>query len=201
MYTGRAPEFRDFLKRIEGSGCGSGVTKVVAGDDVVKVVVDFGAEIAGMEQVEVYHLSLANRATWAATDVQRTAFVRQLLDGRHLTATDDHLLLTFDALSVIHDAAGKAYQAATTSGLPSRGDILYRLSRMSGSNAWEGSSGVIEFGPGDQHTPVDKALTVLKVVAEKPRHVVPVLRCGRLDASERAEPDPLCEKLSDVAPK
>jgi hypothetical protein len=201
VYAGRAPEFRDFLKRVESSGCGSGVTKVVAGDDVVKVVADFGAEIAGMEQVEVYHLSLANRATWAAADVQRTAFVRQLLDGGHTTATDDHLLLTYDALSVIHDAAGKAYQAATATGLPSRGDILYRLSRMSGSNAWEGSSGVIEFGPGDQHTPVDKALTILKVVAGKPRNVDPVVRCGRLDASERAEPDELCRDLSNVAPR
>jgi hypothetical protein len=49
---------------IEGNSCGK--VKVIAGDDVVKVVHDHGAEIAAMKQVEVYYLALANRTLWRA---------------------------------------------------------------------------------------------------------------------------------------
>ncbi|MEV4888669.1 ABC transporter substrate-binding protein [Nonomuraea sp. NPDC055795] len=200
VYAGRAPEFRDFLNVIEGKACGEGVVKVIASDDVVKVVADHGADIADMKQVEVYHLSLANRAMWAADEVNPTAFVSRLLQGAHPNAPDDNLILTYDATSVIYQAANTAYKTALQAGLPSRGDILYRLSRTSGGAAWEGSSGVIGFGPSERHGPIDKALAIMRVARGKHGHSQPVVRCGPLDAGEAATKDALCRGLPDDAP-
>ncbi|MDP4507922.1 type 1 periplasmic-binding domain-containing protein [Nonomuraea turcica] len=202
IYAGRAPEFRDFLVAIEGKACGTGVLKVIAGDDVVKVVVDHGAEIANMKQVEVYHLALANRALWSAGSAKPTAFVGRLLQGAHTKAADENLILTYDAISVVYQAANAAYLAASTDqGLPSRGDILYRLSRTSGSSSWEGSGGVIDFAPSERHGPVNKAVAIMKVEKTTWGYAKPVVRCGMLDTNEPPPKDAICDRLPDAAPK
>ncbi|WP_219471388.1 hypothetical protein [Nonomuraea rhizosphaerae] len=201
IYAGRSSEFRDFLAAIEGKACGE--VKVIAGDDVVKAVTDFGAEIANMKQVEVYYMALAHRDLWTGEQVKPTAFVSRLLGKAHATASDDNLILTYDAANVIYQAANHAYRAPgadEASGLPSKGDILYRLSRTAGEDAWEGSSGVIDFSAAELHAPVNKALAIMKVDGSEPDHTRPVVRCGILDANEAPSKDKRCAGLPDVAP-
>ncbi|WP_285579562.1 ABC transporter substrate-binding protein [Herbidospora sp. NBRC 101105] len=192
MYAGRAREFVGFLKSLEGSSaCGAGVLKVVAGDDVIRVVADHRAEIAAMTQTEVYHVALASREMWVG--VNPTGFVTSLRNGAHPDAADDNLILTYDAVDVVYRAADRAYRPGDD--LPSRGDVLYRLARTSGPSAWNGSSGVIDFGHGERHDPVNKAVGVMKV---EERPTPPLVRCGPLDADERPARDPLCENLPDA---
>ncbi|MEV4169218.1 ABC transporter substrate-binding protein [Nonomuraea sp. NPDC049709] len=203
VYAGRASEFRAFLTAIEGQACGK--VKVVAGDDVVKVVSDHGDEIADMKRVEVYHLTLASRLLWERDSA--TAFVSKLLNGAHATRSDDNLILTYDAVNVVYRAANDAYRAASTAGgledqrLPSRGDILYRLARTSGEAAWAGSSGVVDFNATERHTPTDKAIAIMRVARAPWGHARPVVRCGRLDTNEPpAAKDALCANLPDTPP-
>ncbi len=201
VYAGRASEFRPFLTAIEGQACGE--VKVIAGDDVVKVVSDHGDEIANMKQVEVYHMALGHRALWQRA--KATAFVGKLLNGAHPKASDDNLILTYDAADVVYRAANAAYRAASAAGgqederLPSRGDILYRLARTSGDTSWAGSSGVVNFSAADQHTPTDKAIAIMRVEQAQWGHARPVVRCGRLDTNEPPVKDALCTGLPDSA--
>jgi len=199
VYSGRASEFRDLLMAIEGNSCGK--VRVIAGDDVVKVVHDHGAEIAAMKQVEVYYLALANRTLWRASSAEPTRFISKLLNGDYADNSDDNLILTYDAVSVIYQAAGSAYRGAGTQegGLPSRGDILYRLARTTGEAAWEGSSGVIGFNATEQHAPADKAVALIRVAQNRQGNAEPVIRCGLLDTDETVKADPLCADLPDTA--
>ncbi|MBO3747247.1 amino acid ABC transporter substrate-binding protein [Streptosporangiaceae bacterium NEAU-GS5] len=201
LYAGRAPEFVDFLKALEGgSACGSGVLKVLAGDDVIKVVSDHRAEIAAMHQVEVYYAALASREVWQDSGVKPTGFVNGLLAGRLATASDDNLILTYDAVNVIYRAADQAYRPGDQ--LPSRGDVLYWLSRTARASAWDGSSGVIDFGSGERHDPVGKVVAIMKVALDSAKQArsQPMVRCGALDANEPPGDDPRCAGLPD-APK
>ncbi|WP_336216403.1 ABC transporter substrate-binding protein [Nonomuraea sp. LPB2021202275-12-8] len=200
VYAGRASEFRDFLMALEGNACGE--VKVIAGDDVVKVVSDHGGEIAAMKQVEVYYLALAHRTLWRESSAEPTRFVSGLLKGAHKTASDDSLILTYDAINVIYQAANTAYRAVgagEAGALPSRGDILYRLARTAGDAAWEGSGGVIDFSASERHTPTDKAIAIMKVDEAAWGHAKPVVRCGLLDTGEAPGKDALCAKLPDAA--
>lgn len=192
MYAGRAREFVGFLKALEGSSaCGAGVLKVVAGDDVIRVVADHRAEIAAMAQTEVYYVALASREMWG--EVKPTGFVSALRAGAHADAADDNLILTYDAVDVVYRAADRAYRPGDD--LPSRGDVLYRLARTSGPSAWNGSSGVIDFGHGERHDPVNKAVGMLRVEKEP---TPPLVRCGPLDADEKPVTDKLCDGLPDA---
>ncbi|WP_157518432.1 ABC transporter substrate-binding protein [Herbidospora mongoliensis] len=192
MYAGRAREFVGFLKALEGSSaCSAGVLKVVAGDDVIRVVADHRAEIAAMRQVEVYYVALASREMWG--EVNPTGFVSALRAGAHADLADDNLILTYDAVDVVYRAADRAFLPGDE--LPSRGDVLYRLARTSGPSAWNGSSGVIDFGHGERHDPVNKAVGIIKV-ADQP--TPPLVRCGPLDADEPPTTDELCAKLPDA---
>ncbi|MFG1709050.1 ABC transporter substrate-binding protein [Nonomuraea sp. M3C6] len=197
VYAGRASEFRAFLKSIEGQACGE--VKVIAGDDVVKVVSDHGDEIANMKQVEVHFMALANRALWPRGSA--TAFVSKLQNGGLAKASDDNLILTYDAADVVYRAANTAYRAASTAGgqederLPSRGDILYRLALTSGSSSWAGSSGVVDFNATERHTPTDKAIAIMKVARSEFGYALPVVRCGRLDTNEPPRKDDRCTDL------
>ncbi|MEO3797967.1 hypothetical protein ABGB14_47890 [Nonomuraea sp. B10E15] len=199
VYAGRASEFRAFLTAVEGNACGE--VKVIAGDDVVKVVSDHGDEIANTKQAEVYYLALAHRALWPRSSA--TAFVSKLQDKGHPTASDDNLILTYDAADVVYRAANAAYQAAGMAGgegdlaLPSRGDILYRLARTSGNASWAGSGGVVGFDLTERHTPIDKAIAIMKVEKSEWGYSRPVKRCGRLDTNEPPTKDPLCVDLPD----
>ncbi|WP_156325552.1 ABC transporter substrate-binding protein [Nonomuraea sp. SBT364] len=203
VYAGRAAEFRDFLKDVEGKACGE--VKVLAGDDVVKVVADHGREIAGMRQVQVHYMALAHRTLWAHAGAEPTAFVSRLVGGAHPDAADDNLILSYDAISVIYQAAATAYRAAGVEGtpepggLPSRGDILYRLSRTAGESAWEGSGGVVDFGAMDRHAPIGKVIAIMKVGGGR-SHSEPVVICGTLDAARGPAKEPLCPGLPDVPP-
>lgn len=193
MYAGRAPEFVDFLRALEGSSeCGAGVLKVLAGDDVIKVVADHSVEIAAMKQVEVHYAALASREMWRGI-AHPTGFISGLLAGRHANVVDDSLILTYDALDVIYRAADKAYRPGDQ--LPSRGDVLYRLSKTSDESAWGGSGGVIDFGGKERHDPMDKAISIMKVEGGSS---VSMIRCGAMDASERSPNDPRCAHLPDA---
>ncbi|GAA3642899.1 hypothetical protein GCM10022224_001550 [Nonomuraea antimicrobica] len=209
VYAGRSSEFRDFLRAIEGQACGR--VKVIAADDVVKVVSDHGEEIADMRQVEVYHMALAHRTLW--TPESATGFVSRLLAGVHEDLSDDNLILTYDAADVVYRAANTAYRVASTTGgqedqrLPSRGDILYRLARMSGDTPWAGSGGVIDFTSEERHTPMNKSIAIMKVertgTGKETTSSHPVVRCGRLDTDEPPEyapptKDRLCAELRDT---
>jgi hypothetical protein len=193
MYAGRAPEFVSFLRALEGSNkCDASVIKVLAGDDVIKVVADNRTEIAAMRQTEVYYAALASREMWRRSEVP-TGFINSLLTGAYPNVSDDNLILTYDAIDVIYRAVDKAYRSGNR--LPSRGDVLYWLSRTSGESAWDGSSGVIDFGSGERHDPVDKAISIMKVGADSS---VAMVRCGALDAKEHTSTDPRCAGLPDA---
>ncbi|MGN9846244.1 ABC transporter substrate-binding protein [Nonomuraea sp. H19] len=200
IYAGRASEFRAFLTAIEGQACGQ--VKVIAGDDVIKVVTDHGEAIANMKQVEVYYMALASRALWRPD--LATAFVSKLLKGAHAKASDDNLILTYDAADVVYRAAEAAYRAASAAGgeederLPSQGDILYRLARTSGEHAWAGSSGVMDFNATERHTPTDKAIAIMKVERSQWGYAQPKVRCGRLDTNEPPSKEALCVGLPNT---
>ncbi|MFG1962216.1 ABC transporter substrate-binding protein [Nonomuraea sp. NPDC049028] len=195
LYAGRASEFLGFLASIEGSGCKD--AKVLAGDDVVRAMADHAGEIAHMKQMEVYYVALAHRAVWNQSATKQTAFISDLLAGAHPKSSDDNLILTFDAANVLYQAASTAYRAGAQEGggLPSRGDILYRLTRR----VWNGSSGKIDFGSADLHAPVDKAFAIMKVDVARAGNPKPVVRCGSLDATEPPPKDAVCAGLPDTA--
>ncbi|MFG1681692.1 hypothetical protein ACGFNP_16135 [Nonomuraea sp. NPDC049269] len=195
LYAGRAAEFLGFLTSVEGSGCKD--AKVIAGDDVVRAMTDHSGEIGHMKQMEVYYLALAHRAVWRQSSTRQTAFISSLLAGAHTKTSEDSLILTFDAANVLYQAASTAYRAGAQEGggLPSRGDILYRLTRR----VWSGSSGKIDFGTADLHTPVDKALSIMKVDVDQAGHPKPVVRCGSLDVGETPPNNAVCPGLPDTA--
>ncbi|MEU4227416.1 ABC transporter substrate-binding protein [Nonomuraea sp. NPDC026600] len=195
LYAGRASEFLGFLSSVEGSGCKE--AKVIAGDDVVKAMSDHGGEIGQLKQMEVYYLALAPRAVWKESSTKQTAFISSLLAGAHAKSSDDNLILTFDAANLLYQAASTAYRAGAQEGgdLPSRGDILYRLTRR----VWNGSSGKIDFGAADLHTPVGKAVSIMKVDVERAGRPKPVVRCGSLDATEAPPKNTVCDGLPDTA--
>ncbi len=197
MYAGRSFEFMSFLSALEGNPKCAGGVKVLAGDDVTKIVADHAAEIAAKGRLEVYYAALASRQVWQGVALQPTGFVSRLLRGGHPEATDDNLLLTYDALDVLYRAADKAYRPGDR--LPSRGDVLYRLFRTTGGSAWAGSSGVIDFGVKERHDPVNKAISIMKVT---PPEASPALmvRCGSLAAGEPRSTDPRCAGLPDAPP-
>ncbi|MFD1537372.1 hypothetical protein [Nonomuraea guangzhouensis] len=194
LYAGRAAEFLAFLTSLEGSGCKD--AKVIAGDDVVRAMTDHGGEIGHMKRMEVYYLALAHRSVWKQSPARQTAFVSSLLVGAHAKSSEDSLILTFDAANVLYQAASTAYRAGAQEGggLPSRGDILYRLTRR----VWSGSSGKIDFGTADLHTPVDKALSIMKVDVDQAGHPKPVVRCGSLDVGEAPPKNAVCAALPDT---
>ncbi|MCA2224589.1 ABC transporter substrate-binding protein [Nonomuraea aurantiaca] len=195
LYAGRASEFLGFLASVEGSGCKD--AKVLAGDDVVRAMAEHAGEIAHMKQMEVYYVALAHRAVWNQSATKQTAFISGLLAGAHAKSSDDNLILTFDAANVLYQAASTAYRAGAQEGggLPSRGDILYRLTRR----VWNGSSGKIDFGSADLHAPVDKAIAIMKVDVARAGNPKPVVRCGSLDVSEPPPKDTVCAHLPDTA--
>ncbi|MCT9935013.1 hypothetical protein N5079_32895 [Planotetraspora sp. A-T 1434] len=194
FYAGRAPEFLDFLRAVEGESCGPEKVKVLASDDVIKVVADHGGQIQDLKRVEVYYSALASRELWR-TGPTPTGFILGLLQGRLSKASEDNLILTYDAVSVFYQAASTAYRSGA---LPSKGDILYELARISGSSAWNGSSGVIDFADTERHDPVDKVIAIMKVADSKSGSSVPKVRCGRLRVEERSEVNPLCKDLPDA---
>ncbi|WP_067130178.1 ABC transporter substrate-binding protein [Microtetraspora malaysiensis] len=196
LYAGRAPEFLDFLRALEGKACGPETVRVIASDDVIKVVADHGDEITSLRRVEVYHAALAGRELWRRSSAAPTAFVYGLLRGGHPNASDDNLILTYDAISVVYQAANRAYRGGA---LPSKGDVLYELALTSRQAAWNGSSGVIDFVDTERHDPANKVVAVMKVT-DAPRHVVPMVRCGLLDMDERPPADQVCAGLPDAPP-
>ncbi|MEV5410011.1 ABC transporter substrate-binding protein [Thermopolyspora sp. NPDC052614] len=198
MYAGRASDFLDFLRAIEGSGpCGDRLpARVIAGDDVSRVVAAHSGEITNMRRVMVYYASLANREIWKGNEdnaFHATEFISRLIKGAHKTAVDDTLILTYDALDVIYRAANKAHRPGGR--LPSSGDVLFRLSRTFGESAWNGSSGVIDFGWGERHDPVNKAIAIMRVESDASSVEV---RCGRLHPSESLPTDEPCVDLPDI---
>ncbi|MEW9528884.1 ABC transporter substrate-binding protein [Microbispora sp. NPDC049125] len=194
LYAGRAPEFLGFLSSVEGDDCGHGTVKVLAGDDVIKVVADHGREIGDLKRVEVHYAALAGRELWRDGATAPTRFVQSLLAGGNAHAVEDNLILTYDAVSLFYYAANRAYQGR----LPSRGDILYRLALTSGRSAWNGSSGVIDFAGTEAHDPADKAVTIMKVNGTGAGGSTVLVRCGRLRVDEPRARDPLCKDLPDV---
>ncbi|MFD0733916.1 type 1 periplasmic-binding domain-containing protein [Planotetraspora mira] len=192
-YAGRAPEFLDFLRALEGKSCGPGAVKVIAGDDVIKVVADHAGEIRDLRRVEVYYSALATREMWRDNPTPPTAFVYGLLGGRHPNASEDNLILTYDAASVFYQAANTAYRSG---GLPSKGDVLYELARTSRGSAWNGSSGVINFAGTERHDPVNKSIAIMRMGENGP--TVPMVRCGQLNIEEDPPADPLCANLPDA---
>ncbi len=197
LYAGRAPEFLDFLRALEGKACGTDTVRVIASDDVIKVVADHGDQITSLRRVEVYHATLAGRELWRQSGATPTAFVYGLLKGGHPKASDDNLIITYDAVSVVYQAANRAYRAG---GLPSKGDILYELVLTSRVAAWNGSSGVIDFVDTERHDPANKVVAIMKVTDSGQGHSVPMVRCGLLDMDERPVANPLCANLPDAPP-
>lgn len=202
MYAGRASEFMNFLALLQGSkGCYPdklSKLRVLAGDDVIKVVTDHGKEITEMDRLKVYYVALASREMWRESKahparskdkLRPTGFISGLLAGAHKDAVDDNLILTRDALDVIYLAAEKAYRPATQ--LPGRGDVLYWLSKT----VWNGSSGVINFSGKGRHDPADKAISIMEV---KDGLSVLSIHCGALDDFERPSRDPHCAGLRDA---
>lgn len=194
LYAGRAPEFRGFLNAVESNTCGPGTVKVIAGDDVIKVVADHGREIGDLKRVQVYYAALAGRELWRDGRVRPTGFIQSLLNGRHPTESEDNLILSYDAVNLFYDSANRAYQGA----LPSRGDILYRLALVSGRSAHDGSSGRIDFGGGEAHDPAGKAIAIMKVGGSGWGNSRVAVRCGRLSVAESAPPGGICDGLPDV---
>ncbi|WP_067174710.1 ABC transporter substrate-binding protein [Microtetraspora niveoalba] len=178
LYAGRAPEFLDFLRALEKTPCGARTVRVIASDDVIKVVTDHGEQITNMPRIEVYYAALASRTMWTLDgDPKPTEFVAALLKGAHENASDDNLIITYDAADVIYQAANRAYSAE---GSPSKGDILYELAFTSGSAALNGASGVVDFADVKRHDPADKAIAIMRVVGAAPAHSKVEVRCGRL---------------------
>ena len=133
--------------------------KVIAGDDVTKVVADHAGEIRDLRRVEVYYSALATREMRRDSPTPPTAFVYGLLGGKYPNASEDNLILTYDAAGVFYQAANTAYRSG---GLLSKGDILYELARTSAGSAWNGSSGVVDFAGTERHDPVDKSIAIMR---------------------------------------
>ncbi|MEU8192635.1 hypothetical protein AB0C10_02485 [Microbispora amethystogenes] len=194
LYAGRATEFLGFVDAVEK--CSDGQVKVIAGDDVIKVVTDHGKEIGDYRRVQVYYAALASRELWRdpARDhgTQPTGYIQSLF-GRDSTDSEDNLILSYDAVELFYDSANRAYQGRR---LPSRGDLLYRLALVSGRLARNGSSGVIDFGGREAHDPVDKTIAIMRVKAGGGVSVA--VRCGRLSLRESAPPGGVCDHLADV---
>ncbi|MBF8193058.1 amino acid ABC transporter substrate-binding protein [Nonomuraea sp. K274] len=140
FYAGRASDFLDFLTAVEGRRCGA--VTVIAGDDVVKVMPHHGYEIAGMQQVEVYYLALAQRSLWKSpVPAKPTKFARYLLSGNLMDMSDDHLILAYDAISVVYQAVSGVYDTSEVAAelredeLPTRGQIQHELEDTTGDNA------------------------------------------------------------------
>jgi hypothetical protein len=167
--------------------------KVIAGDDVTKVVADHAGEIRDLRRVEVYYSALATREMRRDSPTPPTAFVYSLLGGKYPNASEDNLILTYDAAGVFCQAANTAYRSG---GLPSKGDILYELARTSAGSAWNGSSGVVDFAGTERHDPVDKSIAIMRMGETGP--AVPIVRCGQLDIEEEPSADPLCANLPDA---
>ncbi|GGO06011.1 hypothetical protein GCM10010116_11840 [Microbispora rosea subsp. aerata] len=192
LYAGRAADFLDFLRYVEGKDCGEGQIKVLAGDDVIKAVANNGPEIGNFRRVQVYYAALASRELWADDRVKSTSFIGALRRGRHAKESDDNLILSYDAVRLFHERVNAAYRG----GLPSRGDVLYQISLVSPRDRWNGSSGVISFGA-TVHEPEDKAIAILMVTPSgKPRVAI---RCGRLATSEFENAESICEGLDGRA--
>jgi ABC-type branched-subunit amino acid transport system substrate-binding protein len=190
FYAGRAVDFVDFLTAVEGRRCGR--VKVIAADDVARVMPNHGAAIAAMKQVEVYYLGLAGRWLWefgrgSGKQPPRTKFANHLLGGRLTDMSDDNLILTYDAISLVYQAISDAFEPETAEEvredeLPSRGEIKQRLEGTSLRGAWEGTSGLIDFR-GARHEPHDKVIAVMR----PGRQGIPVLYCGTLDDDHALE--------------
>ncbi|MBP2704917.1 ABC transporter substrate-binding protein [Microbispora sp. RL4-1S] len=193
LYAGRAPEFLGFLNAVEGNDCGPGTVKVLAGDDVIKVVADHGRQIGDLKRVQVYYAALAGRELWRGGAAAPTGFVQNLINGSHANDSEDNLILSYDAVGLFYDAANTAYQG----GLPSRGDILYQLALTSGQSAWNGSSGVVDFGD-EAHDPVDKAIAIMEVGGSGWGNSKVAARCGRLRIDEPPLRRGICAGLPDA---
>ncbi|MEU6429599.1 ABC transporter substrate-binding protein [Microbispora sp. NPDC046973] len=180
LYAGRAADFLDFLRYIEGKDCGKEPIKVLAGDDVIKAVANSGPVIGDYRRVQVYYAALASRELWRGGTVAPTGFVQSLLSGRHPKESDDNLILSYDAAKLFYERVNAAYRG----GLPSRGDVLYQISLVSPRDRWNGSSGVISFGAA-AHEPEDKTIAIMKVNDAGRSEVA--YRCGRLATTEPEE--------------
>ncbi|WP_432929636.1 ABC transporter substrate-binding protein [Microbispora sp. CA-135349] len=177
LYAGRAADFLDFLRYVEGKDCGKEPIRVLAGDDVIKAVANRGAEIGDYRRVQVYYAALASRELWRDGAVAPTGFVQGLLSGRHPKESDDNLILSYDAAKLFYERVNAAYRG----GPPSRGDLLYQISLVSPRDRWNGSSGVISFGAA-AHEPEDKTIAIMKVTGSGRSEVA--YRCGRLATTE-----------------
>ncbi|MEV5744345.1 ABC transporter substrate-binding protein [Microbispora rosea] len=188
LYAGRAADFLDFLRYVEGKDCGKEQIKVLAGDDVIKAVANSGAMIGDYRRVQVYYAALASRELWRDGAAAPTGFVQGLLGGRHAKESDDNLILSYDAVKLFYERVNAAYRG----GLPSRGDVLYQISLVSPRDRWNGSSGVISFGA-TVHEPENKAIAILKVTDSGKSEVA--VRCGRLATTEPEDTRSICLDL------
>ncbi|WP_219462389.1 ABC transporter substrate-binding protein [Nonomuraea rhizosphaerae] len=206
FYAGRSSDFLDFLISVEGRDCRDAT--VIAGDDVGKVMAGDGAEkVADMRQVKVFYMALAPRDIWEGEDALPTGFVQSLLDpfsaGSELS--DDNLILTYDAVAVVHRAVSLAYGAANVppdqqgqGKVLNWGDILLELNKTTDHHqVWAGSGGVVDFRA-KWHTPRDKTIAVMEVTDEEPDYTKLVRHCGRLDTAKTL-PKGVCKDLGDVA--
>ncbi|WP_169953249.1 ABC transporter substrate-binding protein [Microbispora sp. H11081] len=195
LYAGRAADFLDFLRYVEGKDCGRAPIKVLAGDDVIKAVANSGAVIGDYRRVRVYYAALASRELWRGGAATPTGFVQSLLDARdpkHPNESDDNLILSYDAAKLFYERVNAAYRG----GLPSRGDVLYQISLVSPRDRWNGSSGVISFGAA-AHEPEDKAIAILRVNDSGGSEVA--VRCGRLATTEPQDTREICRDLDGDA--
>ncbi|WP_328855570.1 ABC transporter substrate-binding protein [Microbispora hainanensis] len=193
LYAGRAADFLDFLRYVEGKDCGKEQIKVLAGDDVIKAVANSGAEIGNYRRVRVYYAALASRELWRDGAAAPTGFLQGLLGGRHAKESDDNLILSYDAVKLFYERVNAAYRG----GLPSRGDVLYQISLISPRDRWNGSSGVISFGA-TVHQPENKAIAILKVTDSGKSEVA--VRCGLLATTEPPDTRGICQNLDAERP-
>ncbi len=174
-FTGRSDAMTELMQAI--NSCGN--VKIMGADTL-----DLFASIPGTKYTsypyDIYYTSFGSPLEWASYAHPPQEFTSFLIDySQYLNSPDlnGQVMLSYDAANTLSNAITNTEIAK--SGVPfQRKELLKALKAIHGSNAVQGVSGVIDFGPdGD---PANKVVLLLEIDKQGIVHLVPDNIKGRM---------------------
>lgn len=172
-FSGRADDMLTILKNLPFCGKDNR-TKFLAADELEQIISGPGEMFPLTASNRVYYTSLASAYQWNRADGKRwyptlffenycTVFGSKARCSNQDPVPEGHVMLVYDATKIFLQAIKRTIERTKTMMFFKREELRNSIANISGQNALQGVTGVIDFGRIPNGDPVDKVVVVLVV--------------------------------------